>query len=538
MATPEAKYRITAQDKSKKALNSAGKGLKGLEQMAKRVGGVLIAALGARAMFQAGKEALDFAEKVGQLSTRLGISVEALSQLKFAADVTGVSFNKLVMGLQRMTRRVAEAAVGTGEAQAAIKELGLDAEKLNRLRPEQQFEVLADALNGVTDSGHKVRLAMKLFDSEGVAMLQTMEGGAPKIKALRAEADKLGLTLTESMVKKASDANHALTSLQGATTGLTQQLAIQLGPAIADIANFMATHLNTVIRAISGTFNGLRFVIISFVQASVGALQLLFEFIGKLPESWIGAQAKQAAESLKGVYSSLEITKNKFKAATIEARAFRSELAALPGSGGSASGGGGTGGATGGASGVALDEGVTLAMRQAFLRSLKLAEGLKAEMERAATMKNGIQETLANAIMVGSQNGAKSMVDMLIQGLKTRFAQQAAGIIAGALGNMFGGSKAGGGGFFGKLFGFDKGGVVPGPRGQPQLAVVEGGETILPTHKGRGGGGNGGVTIIQHNTFNTSSGSAAEIQGMLVANKRETLAAVQNQNRRRRAIRV
>lgn len=30
---------------------------------------------------------------------------------------------------------------------------------------------------------------------------------------------------------------------------------------------------------------------------------------------------------------------------------------------------------------------------------------------------------------------------------------------------------------------FDTGGVVPGPRGQPQLAVVEGGETILPTHK-------------------------------------------------------
>jgi hypothetical protein len=45
------------------------------------------------------------------------------------------------------------------------------------------------------------------------------------------------------------------------------------------------------------------------------------------------------------------------------------------------------------------------------------------------------------------------------------------------------------------LLGFDTGGVVPGPIGAPQMAMVHGGETILPTHKtggqqameGRGG---------------------------------------------------
>jgi murein DD-endopeptidase MepM/ murein hydrolase activator NlpD len=36
---------------------------------------------------------------------------------------------------------------------------------------------------------------------------------------------------------------------------------------------------------------------------------------------------------------------------------------------------------------------------------------------------------------------------------------------------------------FGNVRGFDDGGVVPGPRGAPQLAMVHGGETILPTHK-------------------------------------------------------
>lgn len=61
-----------------------------------------------------------------------------------------------------------------------------------------------------------------------------------------------------------------------------------------------------------------------------------------------------------------------------------------------------------------------------------------------------------------------------------------------------GGGFLGGVGAFGgaltapvdRLFGFAQGGVVGGPRGQAQLAVVHGGETVLPTHKvGVGGGG-------------------------------------------------
>jgi hypothetical protein len=40
------------------------------------------------------------------------------------------------------------------------------------------------------------------------------------------------------------------------------------------------------------------------------------------------------------------------------------------------------------------------------------------------------------------------------------------------------------------MLGFDSGGVVPGPRGAAQMAIVHGGETILPTHKGGGGMGN------------------------------------------------
>lgn len=47
---------------------------------------------------------------------------------------------------------------------------------------------------------------------------------------------------------------------------------------------------------------------------------------------------------------------------------------------------------------------------------------------------------------------------------------------------------------------FDRGGVVPGTVGSPQLVLAHGGETVLPTHK-PGGGMAGGVTVNQ--TINT-----------------------------------
>lgn len=47
-----------------------------------------------------------------------------------------------------------------------------------------------------------------------------------------------------------------------------------------------------------------------------------------------------------------------------------------------------------------------------------------------------------------------------------------------------------------EMLGFDTGGVVPGPIGAPQMAMVHGGETILPTHKTGGQTAMGGTQTI------------------------------------------
>jgi phage-related protein len=132
-----------------------------------------------------------------------------------------------------------------------------------------------------------------------------------------------------------------------------------------------------------------------------------------------------------------------------------------------------------------------------------------------------IQETIIKIVMpalnglistfTGITNAIKSVVDWLSQ----------------AISKLREFSSAGGGGLVGKgisklgnLLGFDTGGIVPGARGSAQLAVVHGGETILPTHKsGFSLAGAGGVTINLTLTGNSFMGTegVAEMIGNEIA---------------------
>lgn len=179
------------------------------------------------------------ADEVGKVSSRLGISTEKLSAYQFAAKQAGLSSNTLNMALQRMTRRVAEASLGSGEAQSAIKELGLSARALATATPDQQLRVFADALNGVESQSDKVRLAFKLFDAEGVALLQMLEGGSAGLNEMEAQAQRLGITISKDTAQAAEDFNDSMGRLNAALDGLANTIGEDLIPAGTKLNDWM-----------------------------------------------------------------------------------------------------------------------------------------------------------------------------------------------------------------------------------------------------------------------------------------------------------
>lgn len=237
MPTDDLKFRIGAIDDTKRAFNSVRSSITGLKGAFAAIGVSLSA--GALASFV--KNTAEANDEINKLAGQLGASTEALSQYKFVAQQTGVEFSTLTTGWQRMTRRISEASYGTGEASAALKELGLSAERLSLLRPEEQFEEIADALDGVQSSSRRVALAMKIFDTEGVKLLRTTEGGAAAIREMRQEADELGYTLDQHTADSMTMFVDELGRMKGAAIGLGQSITRELLPYFLEFTQAVVT---------------------------------------------------------------------------------------------------------------------------------------------------------------------------------------------------------------------------------------------------------------------------------------------------------
>jgi hypothetical protein len=195
----------------------------------------LLPALGVGAIVGGIRSIVNEGDRLQKLSLRLGETTENLSALNFVAERSGISAQSMEMALQRMTRRVSEAAAGTGEAKKAIEELGLSAEKLNLLAPKDQLLALADAMEGVTTHNDKVRIAQKLWDSAGVSMLQATADGADGIRELIGVAENLGYTMDTETTAAMAAINDELTNLGARATGTGRSIVSDLSPAILEM---------------------------------------------------------------------------------------------------------------------------------------------------------------------------------------------------------------------------------------------------------------------------------------------------------------
>lgn len=170
-------------------------------------------------------------DAIGKTSRRLGIATEALVGLRHGAEQSGIGAQQLEMSMQRATRRIADASIGVGEAVKALQELNLSASNLAKMSPDKQLELIADAFGQVEDQAHKVRLAFKLFDSEGVKMLNLLEGGAAGLRKFKQEAKDLGLTFSGEQAKQIEEFNDQMDRLAKSFGGLKRDLIIDIAPA-------------------------------------------------------------------------------------------------------------------------------------------------------------------------------------------------------------------------------------------------------------------------------------------------------------------
>jgi len=277
---------IKAFDKTKPAFGAVGKSLKGVTSAIFSMKTALIGVAGVAGFGYLVKSSLNATDSLKKTADKIGTTTEALSALRYAAERTGVQTNTLDMAMQRFTRRTAEAAKGTGEAKGAIKELGLDASKLQRLSLDQQMVSLAGAFGNVTNDADRLRIAFKLFDSEGAALVNTLALGEAGLEEMFGRAKALGLVMSSEAAGGVERANDALTDLLSISKGLKDQFSAALAPAIETMVTAFTAYILKIQEAKGGIeafaksmavsfLNGVKAVILS-LDTMLGAVSKFF----------------------------------------------------------------------------------------------------------------------------------------------------------------------------------------------------------------------------------------------------------------------
>jgi hypothetical protein len=223
------------------------------------------------------KRTMQTIDATAKLSDRIGITTEALVGLQHAANIAGVSTESLNKALEIFTRRMGEVKAGSGEAKRGLEALGLSAERMIKLTPEQSMGVIADRINELGTQAEKSAAAYFLFGRSGAQLLNLFEKGAEGIAAAQIEVEKLGLTFSRLDAAKVEEANDAITRLKGAMQGLVNTATIRLAPSIKKLTNFFLEHRNAVVITTKNiiVFAAKLFIVSKAISFAVGTVRVL-----------------------------------------------------------------------------------------------------------------------------------------------------------------------------------------------------------------------------------------------------------------------
>lgn len=177
-------------------------------------------------------------KELQQWSGRLGISVESLQELQYAAASFGMESDALIDSLKELSLRSDEFAItGGGEAAEAFQRIGLTDKQIKATMgdTEKLFNLVLTQLRKVDNVAKRQRIADELFGEGGEQITEFVSASSERIAQLRAEARELGVVLSAETAKSAKDFSESLRVFQASLTGVQNTIAAAVLPELAKL---------------------------------------------------------------------------------------------------------------------------------------------------------------------------------------------------------------------------------------------------------------------------------------------------------------
>lgn len=213
-------------------------------------------------------------DQLAKNSRVIGVNVETMQELAFAAERVGLPASSLDGLFRKLNRNIGDLQANTGTLTTFLnKSNPALAEQLKNVsNSEEAFNILIDAVAEAPTQFEKAALAQAAFGRSGQDLILFANEGTEGIEALRAEARRYGVIAEETTAKGEAFAD-AQRNLKQATIGARAELADKLLPAFTKIiqgaAEFVAqgSNLKLIFEALS--------VIIPVVVAGLTAYLLI-----------------------------------------------------------------------------------------------------------------------------------------------------------------------------------------------------------------------------------------------------------------------
>lgn len=192
------------------------------------------------------KSVVDHMDDLGKSAQKVGIPVEALSALEYAAKLADVSLEQLQTSLGKFNKGLGEMATGKlNSASTALRAIGVSATDSNgKLRPTAAIiSDIADRFASYEDGAEKSAIAIALFGKSGQEMIPLLNGGAEGLRQATEEARRFGVIVDQEAARSAEEFNDNMERLKFATLGLVQTA---LAPLLRDAAELVVQFANLI----------------------------------------------------------------------------------------------------------------------------------------------------------------------------------------------------------------------------------------------------------------------------------------------------
>ncbi len=184
--------------------------------------------------------AANFADKIVDVSTATGMSIESVQRLEHAATASGVSMEKVTGAVIKMQRALVDSP-------EKLERLGLSFDALKDLAPEQQLETIANRLALIQDPAERNALAVQLFGKSWAELSPLLLGGLDAMKDVN--------VISTEQIKHLDELRNRL----NVVSAEWEKMWVQVGGGIAD-----ATDASDIIKRIGEAIRDLSNLLKSF----------------------------------------------------------------------------------------------------------------------------------------------------------------------------------------------------------------------------------------------------------------------------------